>query len=294
MPDFKKFNLIQEGKKKEKREEVEVQFLSKKQFKKIKDDKETELIGKTTLKKFTDKDKEKKDIYDYSILKLDADDENEYIIDGRKEGKDNNIFHRTVGYFMIKKENTEKGQYIRYYKKNFVIIILFALLTLGALGIGIMGIATGGKFFDKAQKTIDKVKEIVIDDDAIDNEDEKVENGKSSQASAETIDLPGYGEITVDANEKEIPLMNPEINAKVNVYFKYTVIDVGTQETIFETKYIKPGKARMWDAYDDLYSFYGDGKFLGKHSLIFHIQTVDSETGKACNGGKLSVTVVVE
>lgn len=56
------------------------------------------------------------------------------------------------------------------------------------------------------------------------------------------IKIPGYGQLTVDAGEKDwkITLVNPKDN---NCYFQYT-ITVGDEETpIYESGYIEPGKA---------------------------------------------------
>jgi len=291
MADFKKFNLIKTGEK----EEGELQFLSKKEFEDLleeKGTKEIELIGKTKLKKFTDKDKEKKDVFDYSILKIDE-SEDEYIINHKKNGKNSNIFHRTAGFFCVNKDTVEKNYYVRYYKLNLIILILFAVLFLGGVGGTTAYILNGGNFWKDASNAVNKVKDIVLDDDTVDTDDETIKNGKESKASSETIDLPGYGDLTVNSTDKEIPLLNPEINGEVNVYFKYTVMDAATKEVITETKYIKPGKAKMWNAYDDLTSYYGDAA-KGKHGLVFHIQTIDAVKGTDCNGGKLSVYVTVE
>ena len=79
---------------------------------------------------------------------------------------------------------------------------------------------------------------IVLDDAAEDwsGETEDLSGGQQG------IKIPGYGDITVYAGEKDwkITLANPEDN---NCYFRYT-ITIGDSETpIYESDLIEPGKA---------------------------------------------------
>lgn len=56
------------------------------------------------------------------------------------------------------------------------------------------------------------------------------------------IKIPGYPSITVAANTKNVTmaLLNPEGNP---CYFKFEIVLKDTDETIYESKYVEPGKA---------------------------------------------------
>lgn len=63
----------------------------------------------------------------------------------------------------------------------------------------------------------------------------------SSAAQSETISIPGFETWTIDAGKKKVStnFYNPEQNG---CYFVISVVLDDTNETIFESKYIKPGQ----------------------------------------------------
>ena len=62
------------------------------------------------------------------------------------------------------------------------------------------------------------------------------------EPSSKGIKIPGYPSITIAANTKNVTmaLLNPEENP---CYFKFEIVLKDTDETIFESKYVEPGKA---------------------------------------------------
>lgn len=63
-----------------------------------------------------------------------------------------------------------------------------------------------------------------------------------SGAQSSGIKIPGYGDITVpaDTNTWKITLANPQDN---NCYFKYSITLDGSEDPVYESDYIEPGKA---------------------------------------------------
>lgn len=104
-------------------------------------------------------------------------------------------------------------------------------------------------------------------------------NGEQSTANSESIEVPGYSEMHLDAEHKEIQLINPEGNT---VYFVYTIKnDAGN--VVYESKAIEPNKMVSVNLYDLLKT--------GEHKLSFDISTYDIETKSPCNGASQAVLV---
>ena len=105
------------------------------------------------------------------------------------------------------------------------------------------------------------------------------QNGEQTTASAESIEIPGYAEMHLSAENKEIQLINPKDNT---VYFVYTIKD-DDDNVIYESQAIEPNKMISVNLYDLLE--------VGEHKLFFAISTYDIETKAPCNGATQEVAV---
>ena len=105
------------------------------------------------------------------------------------------------------------------------------------------------------------------------------QNGKQSTANSESIEIPGYAEMHLDAEQKEIQLINPENNT---VYFVYTIKD-DTDNILYESQAIEPNKMIPVNLYDLI--------DIGEHKLFFSISTYDIDTQAPCNGATQEVLV---
>ena len=89
---------------------------------------------------------------------------------------------------------------------------------------------------------IDRVRVIAAVD--IDPNAGKWEGSKPEDKGGETkgIKIPGYPSITIAADTKNVTmaLLNPEDNP---CYFKFQIVLKDNDETIYESKYVEPGKA---------------------------------------------------
>lgn len=107
------------------------------------------------------------------------------------------------------------------------------------------------------------------------------QNGQSSGANAETIEIPGYADIHLSKNNPNVVLVNPDGNT---VYFVYTIMD--GDKVLHETKAIEPNKAVEINLRDLLE--------LGEHQLVFSISCYDINTQEGCNGANQQVKVTVD
>lgn len=105
------------------------------------------------------------------------------------------------------------------------------------------------------------------------------QNGEQSTANSESIEIPGYAEMHLDSEHKEIQLINPEGNT---VYFVYTIKD-DTDNVVYESQAIEPNKMVSVNLYDLLE--------VGEHKLFFAISTYDIDTKAPCNGATQEVLV---
>ena len=130
------------------------------------------------------------------------------------------------------KEETDKpvekdGIVLR--KRHIVIIVILLLLLLfGGIFVGM-----------NWNKTSQPDTSVDIDPNAGDWTGSKPED---KQPSSKGIKIPGYPSITIAADSKNVTmaLLNPEGNP---CYFKFEIVLKDTDETIFESKYVEPGKA---------------------------------------------------
>ena len=141
------------------------------------------------------------------------------------------------------KEETDKpvekdGIVLR--KRHIVIIVILLLLLLfGGIFVGMNWNKWFGEQGVQPVQTSQPDTSVDIDPNAGDWTGSKPED---KQPSSKGIKIPGYPSITIAADSKNVTmaLLNPEGNP---CYFKFEIVLKDTDETIFESKYVEPGKA---------------------------------------------------
>ena len=116
-------------------------------------------------------------------------------------------------------------------KHIIIVILIIAVLVLSAI-VAVASYQAG------YAKNSSNSKGIVIDEDASEW-DKDLGNISGNQKG---IEIPGYGEITVQAGDTtwNITLANPKNN---DCYFQYTITVDDSETPIYESDYIEPGKA---------------------------------------------------
>lgn len=129
-------------------------------------------------------------------------------------------------------------------KKRHVVVIaiMILLLLFGGVFVGLNWNNWFGEKEDKPAQTSQVSKpenSVDIDPNAGDWTGSKPED---QEPSSKGIKIPGYPSITIAADSKNVTmaLLNPEGNP---CYFKFEIVLKDTDETIFESKYVEPGKA---------------------------------------------------
>ena len=141
------------------------------------------------------------------------------------------------------KEETDKpvekdGIVLR--KRHIVIIVILLLLLLfGGIFVGMNWNKWFGEQGVQPVQTSQPDTSVDIDPNAGDWTGSKPED---KQPSSKGIKIPGYPSITIAADSKNVTmaLLNPEGNS---CYFKFEIVLKDTGKTIFESKYVEPGKA---------------------------------------------------
>lgn len=95
----------------------------------------------------------------------------------------------------------------------------------------------------------------------------------------EGIRIPGYPSITIPADTKDVTvnLMNPEGNP---CYFTFTLVLKDTDETIYQSKMVEPGKAITQITLSKELS-------AGEYPAILKISTAALDDGRAMNGANV-------
>ena len=120
-----------------------------------------------------------------------------------------------------------------------IIIVLVLLLSFGGIFVGLNWQNWFGEKDNQPTQTSQSDTSIDLDPNAGNWDGSKPEDkGGASQG----IKIPGYPSITIAADTKDVKmaLLNPEDNP---CYFKFEIVLKDTNETIFESKYVEPGKA---------------------------------------------------
>lgn len=118
-------------------------------------------------------------------------------------------------------------------KKLIIIIIAAVLICIAAM------LAAYYFGINSRSETAQSTNGITVDENAV--EWDKEVNALSGQET-KGIKIPGYGELTVPADDTtwQISLVNPKDN---DCYFKYSITIDDSEDPIYESDYIEPGKA---------------------------------------------------
>ena len=120
-----------------------------------------------------------------------------------------------------------------------IIIVLVLLLIFGGIFVGLNWQNWFGEKDNQPTQTSQSDTSIDLDPNAGNWDGSKPEDkGGASQG----IKIPGYPSITIAADTENVKmaLLNPEDNP---CYFKFEIVLKDSNETIFESKYVEPGKA---------------------------------------------------
>ena len=100
------------------------------------------------------------------------------------------------------------------------------------------------------------------------------------------IRIPGYPSITIPADTKDVTvnLMNPEGNP---CYFTFTLVLKDTDETIYQSKMVEPGKAITQITLSKELS-------AGEYPAILKISTAAMDDGRAMNGANVETVLKVQ
>ena len=100
------------------------------------------------------------------------------------------------------------------------------------------------------------------------------------------IRIPGYPSITIEADKKDVQmnLMNPEGNP---CYFTFTLVLKDTDETIYQSKMVEPGKAITQITLSKELS-------AGEYPAILKISTAAMDDGRAMNGANVETVLKVQ
>lgn len=170
----------------------------------------------------------------------------------------------------MEKLKDEKKEKKRRWKK--ILLALLLLLNIVVLIVGLYFLTNNLNQVDIDPNAEDYVSSLKRPDDI-----------DSSQ-----ILIPGYGELTMEkgSNTLETTLFNPEDNP---CYFRFTLVDAETEEVLYESKLVPPGKGispiTLNKTFDE----------EGTYSVILKYETVDLEdTSINYNGSEVELTIKVE
>lgn len=204
------------GDRKAKRNNAEIRYYSKKEYKKQTEGQEPVIIGATKLKAYDKENNEKADF----ICKSGSQE-----FEGRKR-----YFGFVKGYFQCSGKNT-----FMEYKSNF---LLFIILIGIALTIGISALFLWSSSPVDVPQPTENIT--VVGDDW---NGQLPANGEQSGSGAQYMEIPGYSNLLVTKDNPYIELINIDENP---VYLKYTISE--GDKVLYKSDYIKPNGVIQWDA----------------------------------------------
>lgn len=200
--------------------------------------------------------------------------------------------YKTLGYLKVKKTNglneiesieiDENGNKVIYEEYVEVIVPTWIILFWLFLGAVILFACLMMTFFPyKAPETPDPGN-INENGQMWDGTTEK--NGAlQEEIEAESIAIPGFYYIELNADRTGIRLMNPNNN----VYMRYIIYLKDDPENIlYDSDYIDLNSEVVWEAYDQL-----EG---GEYIITMDIVTADPETWAGCNGATQDVKLIID
>ena len=172
-------------------------------------------------------------------------------------------------------------------KKSIIIAAIIVLILL--IGGIILG-ANWNKWFgtkeastDQSQSDLVKKPTIELDENASEYTGEKP---KDKGGEAVGIKIPGYPSITIakDREDVAMALMNPEGNP---CYFKFELVLKDSGETIFESKYVKPG--------DCIYDVHLNKPLAeGEYPATIKITTISLDGETPLNGANVETILIAK
>lgn len=226
-----------------------IRYYSKREFRKVrKKNQEIRLVGQTKLSKWKDKYLKDKDCRKL----VDLEQKEAYVVRPKIWGLQKKFIRVSLDEYVVVK-----------YKMPLLIPIFFlamiCLLSMNFKSDNPSGLA-----------------EILIGGQEIE------EYHPQYAYEEEMIEIPGLlKEYTINENNREIYLVNPESNT---VYFKYTIF-LKDGQTIYESDYIPPNQMVKADLYERLEK--------GGHELHVLVESIDMETHSACNSAQLNTKIFV-
>ena len=181
---------------------------------------------------------------------------------------------------------SEQKQGITLTKKQLIIGgVIIALLIAGGI---ILGVNWNKWFGDKdssssAPESSSSHSGIELDENAGQYTGEKP---KDNGGAAEGIKIPGYPSITIakDTEDVQMALMNPEGNP---CYFKFELVLKDSGETIFESKYVKPG--------DCIYDVHLNKSLAeGEYPATIKISTISLDGETPLNGANVETVLIAK
>ena len=173
--------------------------------------------------------------------------------------------------------------------KKQLVIVAAVIVLLIAGGI-VLGINLSRKNSDRIgdtkptqQDTTSKANIIELDENAGEYTGEKP---KDNGGATEGIKIPGYPSITIakDTQDVTMALLNPEGNP---CYFKFIIALKDTNETIFESKYVKPG--------DCIYDVHLTKSLAeGKYPATIKISTISLDGETPLNGANVETVLIAK
>ena len=164
-----------------------------------------------------------------------------------------------------------------------LIIILVLLLTFGGIFVGLNWNSWFGEKENAPVQTSQSDKSVDLDPNAGIYHGSKPED---KEPSAKCINIPGYPSITIAADSKNVTmaLLNPEGNP---CYFKFEIVLKDTNETIYESKYVEPGKAISDVELTKPLS-------AGEHPAIIKISTLSLDGKSPMNGANVETVLIAK
>lgn len=172
-------------------------------------------------------------------------------------------------------------------KKGHIIIavIIVLLLIIGGLVVGLNWNSWFGNT-DTVPTASDTSKpdiDIDIDPNAGDWTGSKPED---KEPSSKGIKIPGYPSITIAADTENVTmaLLNPEGNP---CYFKFEIVLKESNKTIYESKYVEPGKAITNVALTQPLS-------AGEYPATIKISTLSLDGKSPMNGANVETVLIAK
>ena len=173
-------------------------------------------------------------------------------------------------------------------KKSHIVIAVLIIILLLAGGIAVG--ANWNKWFGAEQpaaavtEATDKQKPTIeLDENAGEYTGEKPTDEGGEQVG---IKIPGYPSITIakDTQDVTMALMNPEGNP---CYFKFEIVLKDGEETIFESKHVKPG--------DCIYDVHLNKPLAeGEYPATIKISTIALDGETPLNGANVETVLIAK